>query len=647
MLLNLLLSLCCVVCTDDTLNVATVSAQRNAAAISLSPIQSISGDRLEQHGTIGLHEALRQFAGISIKDYGGIGGLKSVSVRNMGASHTSVVYDGIAISDAQNGQIDISRFNVDDISSITMSIGMPDEIFCNARHLASAGILKIEGTVPSFTHGPTHINARMTVGSFNTYNPYISICHILGGKYTAKASLNGTFSKSNYPFISRNGQATVSEIRLNSDVKSYGAEVDFHADWGVRGQLKAKVNFHDSERGLPGPVILYTRNSYERLWDRMLISNIMYDCNLGEKWKLHADAGYTYDFNKHLDTDPAYQTPQDSRYIQQEYGLAVRTLYQPSDKWKIVIAEDLFINELSSNIPECPFPLRLTSVSAISTEYRTDRLKASASLAGTFMTEKLLYGTSPDERFRLSPIIGLSWNFHEGMHLRACYKEGFRMPTFNDLYYARVGNTGLKPETAHQFNTGLTFGRAFGKITADLTADAYCNLVKDKITAIPTMFIWKMRNIGKVIMYGTDLRLASRMHVCRWLTADISGSWSIQYASDITDPASKSYGHQIPYTPRHCGNGSLTLETPIANFSYRMSSVGKRYFQNQNIKANEIQGYTDHSISINRDILFGGKNIYKIHLSIEALNLSGNNYEIIHCYPMPGCSFRFSIKFRY
>jgi len=647
MLLNLLVSLCCVVCTDDTLDVATVSTQRNTAAASLSPVQTISGDRLERSGTIGLHEALRQFAGISIRDYGGIGGLKSVSVRNMGAAHTSVIYDGIAISDAQNGQVDISRFNIDDISTETMSIGMQDDIFCSARHLASAGILKIESTAPSFREGPTRIDARMTVGSFDTYNPYISVCQRLGSRYAAKASLHGTFSESNYPFEIRNGQSIVSETRQNSDVKCYGAEADLYADWDTGGKLKAKVNFHDSERGLPGPVILYTGNSYERLWDRSLISNIMYDYNPGGRWMLHADAGYTYSFNRHLDTDPAYQTPQDSRYLQQEYGLAARVLYRASDRWKIVVAEDLFINELSSDIPECPFPLRLTSVSALSAEYRTDRLKVSASLAGTFMTERLQYGTSPDDRFRLTPIIGMSWNFHKGMYLRVCYKEGFRMPTFNDLYYARVGNTGLKPETARQLNTGLTFSRILGNITLDLTADAYCNLIEDKITAIPTMFIWKMRNIGKVIMYGTDICLASHIDICSWLTADISGNWSIQYASDITDPDSKSYRHQIPYTPRHCGNGSLALETPVANISYRMNAVGKRYSKNQNIKANEIPAYADHSISINRDFLFGKDHSYRIHISIEAINLAGNNYEIIHCYPMPGRSFRLTLKFRY
>ena len=104
MFLNLLISIVCVTHAVDTIDVATVSADRNAAAASLSPVQTITENTIKRLGAIELQEAVKQFSGVSIKDYGGIGGLKTVSVRNMGASHTAVIYDGIAISDAQNGQ---------------------------------------------------------------------------------------------------------------------------------------------------------------------------------------------------------------------------------------------------------------------------------------------------------------------------------------------------------------------------------------------------------------------------------------------------------------------------------------------------------------------------------------------------------------
>lgn len=647
MLLNLLVSLCCVTPICDTLDVATVTTARNAEVTSIAPVRHISEIKIEKLGAVGLHEIINQFSGVSVKDYGGIGGLKTVSVRNMGAAHTSVIYDGIAISDAQNGQVDISRFNLDDISSVSLSIGLSDEIFCSARHMTSAGVLRLESGIPSFNQGPTEINARISVGSFNTYNPHITLKQRFGEKYAIKVSANGIFSEGSYPFLLHNGDILTREYRSNSDVKTYGTEANFYAEWGDAGRLKVKVNFHQSQRGLPGAVILYTSNAEERLWDRSIITNIMYDKDWSMKWKLHADIGITHNFSRHLDSDPALPFSQDSRYTQNEYSVAIRGLFRATSKWKVTLAEDLFFNTLASNIPECPEPLRLSSNTALSAQYNGNNLKITATLVGSFAAERLMNEESPADRFRLSPMIGLSWNFHRSMWLRASFKEGFRTPTFNDLYYARVGNRNLKPEIASQYNLGFTFSRAFRWGYIDITADAYYNSIKDKIVAIPTMFIWSMRNFGKVSMYGADLTASTNWKICRWLQTQIGANYSLQYAIDLSDPEAKNYKHQIPYTPRHCGSGNITFSTPWINISYNFNAVGKRYSMNQNIPSNEIKEYYDHGLSINRNFEFGKQHNYKIYAGIDIHNLSGINYEVIRYYPMPGRSFRITLKFTY
>ena len=115
----------------------------------------------------------------------------------------------------------------------------------------------------------------------------------------------------------------------------------------------------------------------------------------------------------------------------------------------------------------------------------------------------------------------------------------------------------------------------------------------------------------------------------------------------MTDPESKSYMHQIPYTPRHCGGGDLTLEMLWVNLSYKVNAVGRRYVLNQNIPANEIAAYADHGLSLNRAFDFGREHDYRIYVGLEALNLSGLNYEVIRYYPMPGRSFRLTLKFKY
>lgn len=647
MFLKLLTLLCCVAPASDTLDIATVSAHRNAAAVSLSPIQTISEAKIEKLGTIGLHEAIGLFSGVSIKDYGGIGGLKTVSVRNMGASHTAVVYDGIVISDAQNGQVDISRFDLDDIASISVSIGVEDNIFCSARSLISAGTMRMESQKPIFVNGPAEVNARMTFGSFDTYMPYISIKQRICSQYAVKASLNGTFSKGNYLFTLQNGRYKTTERRKNSDVETYGTEINFYADWDDKGYLKAKVNYHSAERGLPGSVVLYTQNAFERLWDRTVISNVMFDRNFGTYWKFHADAGFTSSFNRHSDTNPIYPETQDSRYLQNEYSLSIRCAYSSDSRWQIAAAEDLFCNTLSSNVPECAFPTRLSSISALSLLYEGRKLKVSASLAGTYITESLLIGDAPADRFKPSLMLGISYNLHKGLRIRASYKEGFRVPTFNDLYYSRVGNVSLKPETARQFNVGSTFSSTYDWGTLDMTADAYYNGVKDKIVAIPTMFIWKMRNVGEVAMYGADITASILWRCCDRLSISTSANYSLQYALDITDPESKNYRHQIPYTPRHCSSANVIIQTKWINLSYRTTLCGKRYVNSQNLPSNEIDGYADHNISLNRTFTLGKSHDYKIGLYLECLNLADTNYEVIHYYPMPGRSYRLTIKFKY
>ena len=97
--------------TPDTLDVATVFARVEAEAAASSPVQRLTSEELRRSGAMSLSEAVRNLSGVSVKDYGGIGGLKTVSLRNLGAAHTMIDYDGITISDAQNGQ-EIGRAHV-------------------------------------------------------------------------------------------------------------------------------------------------------------------------------------------------------------------------------------------------------------------------------------------------------------------------------------------------------------------------------------------------------------------------------------------------------------------------------------------------------------------------------------------------------
>lgn len=128
----------------------------------------------------------------TVKDYGGIGGLKTVSIRSLGAQHTAVGYDGIAITDCQTGQIDIGRFSLDNVDQLSLSNGQSDNIFQPARFFASAGILDIQTLTPRFEKGKrTNISAAFKTGSWGLVNPSILLEQQLSPNGQFRRTVNG------------------------------------------------------------------------------------------------------------------------------------------------------------------------------------------------------------------------------------------------------------------------------------------------------------------------------------------------------------------------------------------------------------------------------------------------------------------------
>lgn len=174
--------------------------------------------------------------------------------------------------------------------------------------------------------------------------------------------------------------------------------------------------------------------------------------------------------------------------------------------------------------------------------------------------------------------------------------------------------------------------------------DCYHNRVKDKIVAIPTLFIWKMRNAGLVIINGADLASELRWQPAAGYTLDAGLSYSFISALDRSNPEAKNYGHQIPYTPRHSANANLGIDTPYVALSYSLCAVSERYSLAQNSEASRIPGYLDHSLTLSREFSFGST---RLRLALEALNLSNYNYELIRHYPMAGRHYRINFKITY
>lgn len=671
----------------QTLDEATVTTHRNTALRSSAPLRRVSAADIELRGAVGLEEVLRTMAGVNVKDYGGLGGLKTVSIRSFGAQHTGVVYDGLAVTDCMNGQVDISRFNLDCVAEVRVDVAGTDNIFRPAKLSGFVGNVEIVTAVPQYSPSANSETAQ-TCGTAEVVDAQhkrtvsYSPCWGVGGvisSFGEEGTLNlalplsrkwnlsawGDYlnSRGDYPFLLKNGQVTTHEVRLNSQVSRFDGEVAAHARFDRYGTLRLKASAYDSSRGLPGSVILYTQHPTEHLWDRTLTASAQHLVER-ERWRLKSSLSYTHAYNRYVDDAPLLPEPEDDCYVQQQASLSVVGLLQATDRWSASLAEDLDLAHLDSTIPEAAFPTRLTTYTALSTRYAGPRLQAVATLLGIVATEQTREGEPAPRRSRLCPSASISFAPLQDAEwrIRASYKHTYRLPTFNDLYYSRVGNRNLRPERAQQFNLGTTWAHQFAfsgdKSSSSgvqpwrvaFTADAYYNCVTDRIVAIPTMFIWRMRNVGRVNMYGIDCTASLSGPVASWLRFQVDANYSLQYALDVTDSAAKNYRHQIAYTPRHSGSGVVAFLMPWFNVSYTLIAVGERFSLAQNTPAYRLEPYADHSVSLNRTFTLNPRaHSAPMHLrvSAEALNLAGHNYEVVKYYPMPGRQWRINLRYSF
>ena len=633
--------------TLHTIDEVTVKVRRTPlSVVSMQPVQSIGREQLEAMGAQSVADAVKHFAGVTVRDYGGIGGLKTVSVRSLGVAHTAVSYDGVTVSNAQAGQIDVGRFALDNVEELSLAVGQGNNLLQSARSYASAAILDIRTQQPAFAEGKREVwRARLGGGSFGYIAPSLRYARKLSLRTTLM--LEGDYMRADgiYPFSLDNGRTESIERRRNSDVNSWRVEGNVFHTFEDESRLTGKGYFYKSERGLPGSVILYNPAARERLWDENFFTQVAYEKTFSPTWKMRTLVKYNHAWNRYEDTNVKYSGGrQVDVHRQDEYYASAVVRWIPMEGFSLSLAQDGFVNTLRNNIDDSPNPVRLTSLTALNADFRWRRFHVAANLIGTYTTDEVRSGQTPKDRHHLSPSLSLSWRpwENQALYLRAMYKNTFRVPTFNDLYYRRSGNTALRPEDATAYNVGVTWnGRLADWLSSlSLTVDGYFNKVQDKIVAFPSVYVWRMANYGEVEIHGVDATLAASLSVFQNCEVDVTGSYTFQQALDLTNPSAKNYKGQLPYTPRHSGSASVLLKTPWLHIGYNVMAVGKRYFMEQNIPANEIEGYVEHGLTASRNLRIGAH--ATLRLQGDVVNLTDKQYEVIKYYPMPGRSWRLS-----
>lgn len=642
----------------QSLHELIVTTRRPWEPTEIIPVQTLAGEELRRLSSNSVADALRYFSGVQVKDYGGVGGIKTVNIRSMGTNHTGVVYDGVALGNAQNGQIDLGQFSLDNMEALSLYNGQKSQILQPARDFGNAGTIYMRTAVPQFKGDETyHARAAVRTGSFDLINPSALVQLKLSRRVSASLSAEWLNSSGKYKFRYRRvnpaGEVAydTTATRQNGDINATRLEASVFGKTS-HGNWMAKAYNYNSERGIPGAIVNNVWRRGERIWDTNSFIQGHWRATYG-RWTTLANAKYAF-YRTHYVNNDDKQIKVDNLYRQREVYVSTANQYDIiPGRWEVSASYDFMFNSLDADVYDFVRPERYSNLLSAATAVTLGRFKGQASALATFVRDMLEEVQDPPTKHVFTPAVYASYAFvdcktergSEMLSLRAFYKRSFRMPTFNDLYYADMGNSKLNPERVTQYNVGIVYDHARRHSllsSIKFSADGYYNKVHDKIVAYPKgqQFRWTMLNLGLVDIRGVDISAAATVTPRRDMDITLRLQYTWQRAIDITNPEDNYYRDQIPYIPHHSGSAIANIAWRRWNLNYSFIYVGERYNQQENIRYNYTQPWYTSDVSLTRDFTLGKVGL---RATVEVNNLLSQDYDVIINYPMPKRNYRFTL----
>ncbi len=637
--------------TVQRLDEITISSQRAPSTLrTATPTQVVEAGEMERLGALQLSDAVRQMAGVTLKDYGGVGGVKTVSARGLGSQFSAITIDGVPVDDSQNGQVDLGRYTLGNAAYVSLSQGQEQSSLLTARAYAAGNVLNMETAQPAFFPGEqVKIKAGMEAGSFGLLSPTLQWEQRWGKRLTTSLWANYLRSRGDYPFLP---YETAPETLRRDHSAVWMATVDGNLFYTLSegSTLSAKVHWMSGEHELPGPLHQHSQVPSGQSSDEQLaFAQAKWKVERDRwRWQLLGKVRGSYD--AFLDTTPG--TFQSNDYRQREGYFSASASHDLTPWLELNAAADGSLSHLESR------QQRQTLQWQVQTDVTRRNLSAAAAARAHFkaanaawdLRANLVY-TDIEDRLegrdqrpsyrRMTPYLSAMTTLGQGTTLRLFYKESYRAPNFGELYFFQLMPKNLRPEHARQINLGITHTQDFHHLQLSTTLDVYRNHVNDKIVAYPlhSMYYWTTDNIGLVDILGVDATVEVQI-----ASLELRGNYSFQHAVDHSDASNKFYGHQIVYTPRHSGGGSVRWESRWVNLGLTAMVVGERYSTQQNLDKWRLDPYCDLGLTADRkfDLRIG-----TLGLRAQVLNLLGVQYEVVRSYPMMGRNWRLALTYEF
>jgi outer membrane receptor for ferrienterochelin and colicins len=614
----------------------TVTATRGVSLSSEVPasVNIVNAREMETRLSSNAAEALQSVQGITIKDYGGLAGVKTISLRGSSSEQVLVLLDGQRINNPQTGQVDLGQIPLEGIKQIEVVRGGNSALY---------GADAVGGVINLITDDGSHSkpgpsgSVKMTNASFQTYS-LETFFKYLYNQWQVQSSFDILSSRGDFPYTDNYGG---SQRRKNADVSSKDVYFKVVRNFGrIESNRKLDLSFkwYDAERGAPGTIEPYYYHA--RQWDSNRLFNLLFTSKLFNYLNDLRFQVYHYDNWNQYKNDESL-TPIRSEFRAKTFGseIQMESILNTSSSltYGLGFRMDYMTDyEMHTDRQRMNYYLFLLNESTI--RFNRHWLKS------VVFVPSLRYDKNSDYADNLAPKTGVVINLGENWKtsIKGNIGYSYRAPTFNDLYWPEdawtKGNSALKPEHGYDWDTGLRLQIPFLN-GISLESTYFQNRMVDLIIwAQNDQALWMPENVDQSLIRGVENSFSFKPLKKHW---QLGGNYTYLDARNLSG-TSLEKDKLLVYRPKHTLNlfSDVTLDDFSVNYQFQF--ISRRFADKTNYWDNSLEPYTLSTLGCSYN---WNLNNLGLKASFQVRNIFDAEYRTIKNMPMPGREYRCAVKF--
>ena len=550
-------------------------------------------------------EWLHDVPGVALRGRGP-GGAQVLSVRGSRPEDVLVLLDGVPLNDPLTGRANLAMIPTSTLESGTLVHGAASQRYGAG---AGAGVLLLTSRTG---HG-SGVGGGVRMESFGGMGLDLQ-AEASGQEGRLALSLSAAKAENDFSFRNPVAPGGATEVRANADAASvHGALTS------ASGPVFASIRFDRAERGVPGRA--GTRAFAEaRAEDRSWIAAAGLELP-----QVRGSASYGWHRLGYRASSEEASSTQDVR----EFRLAgeVDLPSSPVTLGTRVTREEVQGEAIAGS------PGR-TTVGA----------RVAAGLAsGRFRVDPAVSADVAGDRVIASPEVSATWLPSETARIWARVGQGFRLPTFGDLYFSSQYQLRANPDLEAEritFDSELGIGvrTVSGGVEFETSASAWARRTENPIVWLASsVALWSPRNLGELHASGLDLQveLVSRRRA--------AFGWRAQLVGTLQRSRVGFGGNRnpLPYEPGTAGRASFEAWSGATGFRLDVRYTGAR--STSLAATRTLEGFTTLDLSTRYQLDAGS---LRIGLFARIENIMDREYQLIELFPEPGRHFTLRFEAR-